>query len=210
MTRILIGLAGLNTLILLFTFGIGLASEGRANVTPDVALTAAQQHFTLHLVGGLSAALLTLLLHSLVFTYFIGTGRWVHEVVKAYGLPGSMWDRTRALKIQALPYVLGGIFLVFLAATMGAATDVGSLDRNYHLVAASLAVLFNAWSYLREYQVVAANGEIISEIMDNVNRMRRERGLDQAAVETPQSKPIAEPCQIEPQSNTGADAQSTG
>ena len=99
MTRILIGMAGLNSLVLLATFAVGFVCEGRAHVSADGALTTAQRMFTMHLLGGLSAALLSLLLHSLVFTYFIGTGRWVQEVVKAYGLPGSIWEdaRTNAL-----------------------------------------------------------------------------------------------------------------
>src|SRR5262245_56576921 len=98
MSRILLGMAGLNAIILLVTFAVGFACEGRAQVRPDEPLTDAQQIFTFHLLGGLAATLLSLMLHSIVFTYFIGTGRWVQEVVKAYGLPGSIWEHARALK----------------------------------------------------------------------------------------------------------------
>jgi hypothetical protein len=177
MSRILLGLSGLNTIVLLGTFTVGFLSEGRARVQPDSALTEAQRIFTLHLFGGLAAALLTLLLHSLVLTYFIGTGRWMQEVIKAYSLPATPWERSRALKIQALPYILGGILSVILAAVLGAAADVGRIDRNYHLVIATVAVAFNFWSYVREYRVVAENGDLISGIMDDVKRIRTERGL---------------------------------
>src|SRR5262245_33333993 len=117
MSRILLGMAGLNSALLLLTFAVGFVSEGRANVRPGVALTDTQRLFTVHLVSGLSAAMLTLLLHSLVFTYFIGTGRWVQEVVKAYDLPQSLWARSRALKMRALPFVLGSIGLVIATST---------------------------------------------------------------------------------------------
>jgi hypothetical protein len=178
MSRILLGLAGLTGIILLLSFTVGFACEGREYVHADVPLTPAQRLFTVHLLSGLLASLLSLLLHSLVFTYFIGTGRWVQEVVQAYGFPGSIWERARALKMRALPFILGSILSVIAAATLGAATDRGLLDRNAHLVAAVLAVGCNFWSYLREYQVVAANNQLIIEIMEQVNRKRRERGLD--------------------------------
>jgi hypothetical protein len=178
MSRILLGMAGLNTILLLVTFGVGFVCEGRAYIGPDASLTATQRMFTFHLLGGLAAALLSLLLHSLVFTYFIGTGRWVQEVVKAYGLSGSLLENTRALKIRALPFILGSVLLVIATATCGAATDRGLLDRNVHLIIAVCAIAVNFWSYLREYQVVVANNQIIVDIMAQVTQMRRELGLD--------------------------------
>src|SRR5262245_56682037 len=177
MSRILLGMAGLNSIFLLVTFAVGFVCEGRAYVGPDASLTAAQRLFTFHLLGGLAAALLSLLLHSLVFTYFIGTGRWVQEVVKAYGLPGSHLENTRALKIRALPFILGSVLLVIATATCGAATDRGMLDRNVHLIIAVAAIGVNFWSYLREYQVIVANNQIIVNIMAQVTSMRQELGL---------------------------------
>lgn len=178
MSRILIGLASLNSVVLLMAFTVGFLSEGRANMTPAGPLSQAQRMFTIHLIAGLSAALLTLLLHSLIFTYFIGTGRWVQEVVKAYRLPESLRQQARRLKSSAFPYILGSILLVITTAVLGAATDRGLLDRNIHLALAALAVGFNFWSYLAEYRAVVANSELISHVMDEVNRMRLERGLE--------------------------------
>jgi hypothetical protein len=178
MSRILLGMAGLNGILLLVTFTVGLVCDGRADVRPEVPLTGAQRLFTVHLVSGLFAALLTLLLHSLVLTYFIGTGRWVQEVVRAYGFPATLWDRARALKTQALPFVLGSIVLVIASANLGAAADRGLLNGHIHLVVAILAVGFNFWSYLREYHVVVANTELIAEIMSQVERLRQQRGLE--------------------------------
>jgi hypothetical protein len=171
-------LASLNTIVLLMAFAVGFLSEGRVNVSPGVPLTDAQRMFTIHLMAGLSAALLTLLLHSLILTYFIGTGRWVQEVVKAYRLPESLWEQSRRLKSRALPYILGSILLVITTAILGAASDRGLLDRNIHLALATLAVGFNLWSYFAEYHAVVANSELINQIMVDVKRMRRERGLE--------------------------------
>jgi hypothetical protein len=165
-------------MVLLMAFTVGFLSEGRVNVSPGVPLSDAQRMFTIHLIAGLSAALLTLLLHSLIFTYFIGTGRWVQEVVKSYRLPESLWNQSRRLKSSAFPFILGSILLVIITAILGAATDRGLLDRNIHLALASLAVGFNFWSYVAEYHAVVANSELINQIMNEVTRMRSERGLE--------------------------------
>ena len=178
MSRILVGLASLNTIVLLMAFTVGFLSEGRVNVSPGVPLTDAQRMFTIHLIAGLSSALLTLLLHSLIFTYFIGTGRWVQEVVKAYRLSESLYDQSRSLKSRAFPYILGSILLVITTAILGAATDRGLLDHNLHLALATLAIGFNFWSYVAEYHAVVANSELINHIMGEVRRMRQERGLE--------------------------------
>jgi hypothetical protein len=178
MSRILVGLASLNTIVLLMAFTVGFLSEGRVNVSPGVPLSEAQQMFTVHLIAGLSSALLTLLLHSLIFTYFMGTGRWVQEVVKAYRLNESLFEKSRRVKSRAFPYILGSVLLVIATAILGAATDRGLLDRNIHLALASLAVGFNVWSYFAEYGAVVANSELINQIMSEVTRMRHERGLE--------------------------------
>jgi hypothetical protein len=177
MSRIFVGLASLNTLALLASFAVGLAAEGRVNVHQGVPLTDAQRLFTLHLLGGLFAALLTLLVHCLVFTYFMGTGRWVQEVVAAYGLPESQWLQARRLKTRTLPLVIGSILLVIATAMLGAAADVGTLDGTYHLLAAAVAIAFNLWSYPQEYRAIRCNSILLDEIMAEVKRMRLQRGL---------------------------------
>jgi hypothetical protein len=171
-------MAGFTGIFMLATFALGFICEGRANVRGDEPLTTVQRMFTLHLLGGLASTLLSLMLHSLVFTYFIGTGRWVQEVLNAYRLPSSIWEEARRLKMRALPFILGSISLMIATATMGAASDRGLLNHNVHLMTAVLAVMVNFWSYLREYQLVAANNQIIARVMQEVTRMRRERGLD--------------------------------
>ena len=170
-------LALLNAVALLATFTVGFLCEGRANVSADVPLTVYQQRFALHLLAGLFTAVLSLVVHSLALTYFMGTGRWVQEVVAAYRLPDSLWNQARQLKQRTFPFLLGSILLIIGTAALGAATDRGLIDRNMHLAVAVLAISFNFWSYLREYVAIRANGELLDQIMGEVTRMRRERGL---------------------------------
>ena len=177
MSRIFMGLAFLNAVALLATFSVGLLCEGRASVSTDVPLTISQQWFAIHLLAGLFTAVLTLVVHCMALTYFMGTGRWVQEVVAAYQLPDSLWGQARRLKQRTFPFVLGSILLIIGTTALGAATDRGLIDRNLHLALAVLAVGFNFWSYLREYLAIRTNGDLLDRIMGEVNRMRRDRGL---------------------------------
>ena len=177
MARIFVGLAVLNALALGATFSVGFLCEGRAGVSADLSLTVPQQRFAMHLIGGLFTVVFTLVVHCMAFTYFMGTGRWVEEVVAAYQLPDSLWTQARRLKQRTFPFVLGSILLIIGSAAMGAATDRGLIDRNLHLAGAVLAIGFNFWSYLREYLAIRANGLLLDQIMGEVTRMRRERGL---------------------------------
>src|SRR3989442_609330 len=98
MTRIFTTLAALLMVALLATFGVGLycMSLELSVYKNDVYLV----HFTL----GLFTALGTLLVHCIIFTYFLGTGRWVKEVGLAYALPDMPYPKlTRELKRASFP-----------------------------------------------------------------------------------------------------------
>ena len=80
MTRIFTTLAAIVTLSLLATMGFGFWSMAldKDAFYKDVYLV----HFCL----GLFTSIAILLVHSIIFTYFLGTGRWVKEVGIAYRL----------------------------------------------------------------------------------------------------------------------------
>src|ERR1700720_375992 len=66
---------------------------------------------------GLGTALVVLLVHCLIFTYFLGTGRWVKEVGLAYQLPDQPYPKwTRELKRQTFPPALFAMLSVIAAA----------------------------------------------------------------------------------------------
>ena len=85
MARLFRTLAILNLLALLLTFAVGAFSRFGADRTGELYLT----HFLL----GLFTAIGTLLVHCLIFTYFLGTGRWVKEVGLAYRLADTNLPR---------------------------------------------------------------------------------------------------------------------
>src|SRR5215475_117947 len=84
MSRILARLAAFNFFVLLLTFAVGWLSRWRGSLTNGDDPT-----YMIHLYLGLLAVILTLGVHCLIFTYFLGTGRWVKEVALAYRLPDA-------------------------------------------------------------------------------------------------------------------------
>src|SRR5580765_7495408 len=101
MTRIFTTLAAIVTLSLLTTIGFGFWSMAlpKDEFYKDIYLI----HFCLRLFTAIGI----LLVHCIIFTYFLGTGRWVKEVGLAYKLPDEpLLKLTRELKREAFPPAL--------------------------------------------------------------------------------------------------------
>src|SRR5713226_2281106 len=102
MTRIFLTLASLNALGLLASFLLGVTSMLR-----DGVKNPSDPIYQIHFLVGLFTAIATLLVHCIIFTSFLGTGRWVKEVGLAYSLPDANYPRTtRELKRTVFPPAL--------------------------------------------------------------------------------------------------------
>src|SRR5438445_12133136 len=120
MTHLFPILATLNGLMLAVAFVLGALSKLR-----DGVHNPSDQIFWYHFLFGLSAALLTLLVHCLIFTYFLGTGRWVKEVAIAYRLPDEPLPKlTRELKRKTFPPALFAMLIAIATAAAGAGAQL--------------------------------------------------------------------------------------
>src|ERR1700722_13850441 len=98
MTRTFITLAILILLLLAASIVVGFISFSLEKSGAKFEI------FIVHFYLGLGTSLLILLVHSLIFMYFLGTGRWVKEVGLAYQLPDEPYPKqTRELKRQTFP-----------------------------------------------------------------------------------------------------------
>src|SRR5437660_1472701 len=115
MTRIFTTLATLTILALAGAFGAGVLSKQEGGLTqPDTSF------YLIHFVLGLVAVLANLLVHCLVLTYFLGTGRLIKEVTLAYELPDERWARpTRELKRDNTPKAILAMGLAIAVAAAG-------------------------------------------------------------------------------------------
>lgn len=174
MHRIFLGLAITCGTLMAVAFALGLGAVGEAG-------SIHHDWHDLHWIFGLLAVLMGLLVHSIVFTYFLGTGKWVKEVVRVYGLPD--WVHAQAIKNKrkAFPFELASMFLLLGTATLGAGTDTRGWPGLWHLAAAALTLAFNLGAFTAEYAAILAQARLLVEVKDEADRLR-EAQLAQAGL----------------------------
>jgi hypothetical protein len=173
MSRILVNLSAVNFAALLAAFVVGWVSFFRGSRG-----NADDPTYLLHVYLGLIAATTTLGVHSLVFIYFLGTGRWVKEVAIAYRITDEpLPKQTRELKRRAFPPALFAMLTPIAAAATGAGVATLAWPWVLHALLGVVTLLVNAWAFTVEYACVLTNGVLIDEVMREVDRIRTERGL---------------------------------
>jgi len=175
-------LAMAGTAALVVALILGLSIED-----PRAATTAAQASVQYHFLTALGALCFATLVHALVLTYFMGTGRWIEETSNAYRLPPTYFERNQRIKYRTIPAMVGAFVLLLVTGALGAAADPASPMQSagafgfsaatVHLIAACAAVLANTGVYFLEFSALERNGMIVEEVLAEVRRIRIEKGL---------------------------------
>jgi hypothetical protein len=138
---------------------------------------------TTHMLLGIAASLVAILVNSISVTYFIGTSKWCREVVETYELDPAFIERSQSLKRRTFPWALAGMLLIVVLVAFGALSDPGPNNvshlewRTWHFLLAILGTGFMGLAFWMQQQNVGANYRIIEEILAEVRRIRTERGL---------------------------------
>jgi hypothetical protein len=186
MTRIFTPLAILNALALLAAFAAGVVSKLR-----ESAHNPADSTYMVHFALGLGTAMLTLFVHCQVFTYFLGTGRWVKEVTLAYALPDEPWHKeTRELKRRTYPVALVAMLVTIAAAAAGAGAQLQEWPWPVHATLAILALAVNLWAFRLEHRNITSNTAIIEQVTAEVDRICAARGLPSNAEQWQQQEQV--------------------
>jgi hypothetical protein len=181
MTRILPTIASLSLLLLAAALTMGL-SMGDLYERPPSADTL--QWATMHRLTGVAAALAVVFVESIVVTYFIGTSRWCKEVVDTYRFDPELARQSNRLKRRTFPWAVLGMLAVVGLSALGAAADPATGQPNtrawtvWHLFGAFAGILFIGWTYFAAWLNIVANQAIIERLVSEVQRVRRERGLE--------------------------------
>jgi hypothetical protein len=181
MTRILATLASLSIVLLVATAIIGL-TMGDLYADPHPS-EQTQTWATVHRLAGLAAALVVVLVESIVVTYFIGTSRWCKEVVETYKLDPVYVQNSNRLKRRTFPWALLGMLVVVGIIALGGASDPATGQPNtkawadWHLWGAMGGILIILWTYIAAWNNVVANHEIIRTVVEDVARIRENLGL---------------------------------
>jgi hypothetical protein len=173
MARIFTTLAVIIILSLAATIVVGFISMPLAPSDPRK-----EDIFIVHFFLGLGTALVILLVHCMIFTYFLGTGRWVKEVGLAYQLPDEHLPKlTRELKRWTFPPALFAMLIVIATVAAGAGAQLQEWPWHIHAILAFLTLLINVWAFRVEWRNLRTNARVIQEVLTEVDRIRAERGL---------------------------------
>jgi len=185
--RIFAPLATLAALVVLATLLLGLSLRLIGDVN-DAEDTAAQHWTTIHRLAGVGAGIGIMLVNSIVVTYFVGTSRWCKEVVETYDLDGSLIAESTRLKRSTFPTAVASMLIVVGIVALGGATDPAAAMRvpplagvtwaQLHLAGAVIGLTAIVYFFFLQAGNIRANQAIINQVIDEVRKIRDERGLD--------------------------------
>ena len=168
MYRIFLTLAVTDTSLMLasFVLGFGASAEPRA--------PGAVWHGT-HVLIGILTTMVTLLVHSIVYTYFLGTHKWVKEVVRVYQLPDWVLAQSKKNKSKAFRFEFWAMTLIGISAWLGAGADAQGLNPLWHLGAVCVTFAFQLGAFAVEYLTIVAQARLLLEVKARADALREER-----------------------------------
>lgn len=182
MVRIYAVLAITAVLLLAVALMFGLSLENASTSTADASM----HKMTIHRMLGVFTAIFITLVHSIGITYFVGTSRWCKEVVQTYSLDVNLYNRCYVLKRKAFPWAITGFFIMLGIIALGASSDSSTGLENapsritFHFLAACCGSVLIGFTYFTVWTKIVENQAVIEEILGNVAKIRREKGLDEA------------------------------
>jgi hypothetical protein len=194
-SRIFFTLAAVSTLCLTGTFFLGISVDSSA-----AEVVGERSAADWHILLGVFGLIFAVLVHAIVLTYFMGTGRWIDETSHVYKLGDQPFRDHRKLKQRTLPLMMLAIIALIMIIPTGASVDPAASRKpivedtvesdaaltkqsqqenasNLHLVYVIITVFVNVAISVFEFRSIEANGEIVTGILDEVRRIRTEKGL---------------------------------
>jgi hypothetical protein len=140
-----------------------------------------------HRLFAIGVSIFVLFVNSMSITYFVGTSRWCREVGETYALDRAFAEQAQRNKRRNFPWALLGMLTILFIAGVGAASDWSvdfpvNVERaaNWatpHLIAACAGIGLMIIAFYFQALKLQEQGQHIARIMDEVARIRRERGL---------------------------------
>lgn len=171
-----------STILLVTALVLGLSIDNPAANTPE-----ARHSVNLHFLTAVGALIFASLLHAIVLTYFMGTGRWMEETSKVYQLSKERIEESRSSKYRLIVAMSVSLFLLILTGAFGAMADpatpagndgfMGVSIATIHFMVAMLTVGVNLCVNFLEYLTIKNNGVLIQKVMQEVLSIRKKKGL---------------------------------
>ncbi len=187
MKRIFLTLAVLANIITLIALVLGLKIGDPMKLTNGVPDAAVNAQVGTHILIGLGALAGITLVHALLFTYFMGTGRWLEETSTAYSLSPEWYKQNQTIKYGVMPGILISFLMIVATGAFGAVADPatamslkdvsGISDSTLHFGMAVTTWLVTLMINFTQFVAIARNSKIVEGVLAEVRRIRTERGL---------------------------------
>jgi hypothetical protein len=136
-----------------------------------------QRSFEMHFTLGLFIALYTCFVHSVVYTYFIATGRIAHAGVVEAKMDNHFLIEQSRLKSKVFRVVMLAAGTMLIAVFWGAyitnlpnGAILDSSNQTIHFALALVTIAANLFAYANEHALIRANGRLLDELFDDHNR----------------------------------------
>ncbi|WP_010581759.1 hypothetical protein [Schlesneria paludicola] len=180
--RIFLPLSFISSASLIVAMVLGLMIDD-----PKVRSAAVQAGVQYHFLAALAGLVLATMVHAIVLTYFMGTGRWIEETSQAYRLNPEFHARSARIKYRTIPLMVICFIMLVVTGAFGAAADPASPMQakswggvslaNLHLIAAMATIGVNLLVNWLEFRALEQNGQVVDQILAEVRRIRIEKGL---------------------------------
>jgi hypothetical protein len=118
----------------------------------------------LHVLLGLASALLLLFSHCWIMFYLIGTGRAIKDAVRANGLPGDLYERTKAFKNRSYPALMLALGLAMATFILGGGVYTGAVPAWVHHGLFWVTLAAQLWALRLEGRVLAENDRLMADV----------------------------------------------
>lgn len=146
-----------------------------------------QSQISRHMLIGVGSLTFATLVHAVLLTYFMGTGRWIEETSQAYSLDNAWHKQNQSIKYGVLPGMTLCLLLLIATGALGAAADpatpvsvdgfLGLSGAAIHFVVSVLTGLVNIGVNAIEFFAIRRNAAIVEGVLTQVRKIRQDRGL---------------------------------
>lgn len=159
MPRVFACLAVSDVLILLGTAALGLLVEGR--------------QIERHILLAVFTLVITCLIQAVFFTYFAVTGKLVVQAVTLGNMDPAPVAESKGLKRKASLWLGVAMAGAMAAGGTGAARWGGYLLPTMHLVFAFGGIVIQVWAFIRQYDLVCRNAELLARTLRDYETQRQ-------------------------------------
>ena len=153
---LVLAVTGGSLLVANFVLGLLASGESAGRTRSGMGSMCSSRSLTMVVLLGI---------HSIVYTYFLATGKWAKEVVRVYQLPEWINAQAKKNKRRAFRFIMGSMTAIAVTAWLGAAADTrGQPTPPWHLGVAALTLAFNLGSFAVEYAVIVAHARLLLEL----------------------------------------------